>query len=151
MKFFSFRRQDCSQYGAVNSLKLVSQSESGQRGNLFLLSGHDDGQLILWSVVSSSEVILISIILDFENILWSIDFREDFRKKVNLTTFIKKGVEVKISLFLVSIFFKLHRIYSIFVEIHHPSKKKLCLNFLRGGGVEFFCYNFFCHNYPKGG
>ena len=90
-EIFSFRRQDCSQYGAVNSLKLVSQSESGQRGNLFLLSGHDDGQLILWSVVSSAEVILISIILDFENILWSIDFREDFRKKSKLNDIYQEG------------------------------------------------------------
>ena len=70
----------------------MSQSESGQRGNLFLLSGHDDGQLILWSVVSSSEVILISIILDFENILWSIDFREDFRKKSKLNDIYQEGV-----------------------------------------------------------
>ena len=55
-----------------------SESQSGSAGNKFLLSGHDDGQLILWSIISSSEVILISIILDFENILWSIDFSENF-------------------------------------------------------------------------
>ena len=65
------RRLDCSDYGAVNSVKLVSQGE-GDAPDL-LLSGHDDGQLSVWRILSCSNIILLSIISSFDNILWCID------------------------------------------------------------------------------
>ena len=64
-------RLDCTDYGAVNSVKLVSQGE-GDAPDL-LLSGHDDGQLSVWRIISCSNILLLSIISSFDNILWCID------------------------------------------------------------------------------
>ena len=59
-------RLDWSEFGAVNSVKLISQ------GELHLLSGHDDGQLVVCRV-SPESVSTVKIISQHENILWSID------------------------------------------------------------------------------
>ena len=60
-------RLDWSQFGAVNSVKLVSDD-----GELHLLSGHDDGQLVV-SRLSPGTVTTVKIISRHQDILWSID------------------------------------------------------------------------------
>ena len=65
------RRLDCTDYGAVNSLKLLSQS-AGVAPDC-LLGGHDDGQLTVWRITSCEDVILLRIVSSFDNILWCID------------------------------------------------------------------------------
>ena len=60
-------RLDWSEFGAVNSVKLISSGEE-----LHLLSGHDDGQLVV-SRVSPETVSTVKIISQHQNILWSID------------------------------------------------------------------------------
>ena len=64
------RRLDCSEYGAVNSVRLVPGDPRG------LLSGHDDGQLIVWSIRSPSDISMVRVITSFDNILWCIDFSD---------------------------------------------------------------------------
>jgi len=58
------KRLECSEYGAVDALKLFQN---------FLLSGHDDGQLIIWLVKSPHEVILVSTLVHHTDILWGLD------------------------------------------------------------------------------
>ena len=74
MNFSPFRRLDCSSYGAVNSVRLVSTDSAPSH----LLSGHDDGQLLVFRITSSSssgeaEVALAAVIAASTNILWCID------------------------------------------------------------------------------
>ena len=63
------KRLDCSEYGAVDALKLHMS---------FLLSGHDDGQLIVWLVKSKDEIILISTLVHHTDILWGLDISAKF-------------------------------------------------------------------------
>ena len=69
------RRLDCSDYGAVNSVRLVP---GGRGAPGHLLSGHDDGQLVIWSILSARVINLINVIAAFDNILWCIDFTDDY-------------------------------------------------------------------------
>ena len=69
------RRLDCSDYGAVNSVRLVSGDDGAPD---HLLSGHDDGQLVIFSILSARIVTLINVITAFDNILWCIDFSHEF-------------------------------------------------------------------------
>ena len=73
MNFSPCRRLDCSSYGAVNSVRLVSTDSAPSH----LLSGHDDGQLLVFRITSSSsreaEVALAAVIAASTNILWCID------------------------------------------------------------------------------
>ena len=73
MNFSPCRRLDCSSYGAVNSVRLVSTASAPSH----LLSGHDDGQLLVFRITSSSsreaEVALAAVIAASTNILWCID------------------------------------------------------------------------------
>ena len=69
------RRLDCSDYGAVNSVRLVPE---GHDAPGHLLSGHDDGQLVIWSIHSARIVTLVNIIAAFDNILWCIDFTDKY-------------------------------------------------------------------------
>ena len=68
------RRLDCSDYGAVNSVRLVPGAGDGPG---HLLSGHDDGQLVIWSIVSARLINLVNVIATFDNILWCIDFSDE--------------------------------------------------------------------------
>ena len=70
------RRLDCSDYGAVNSVRLVPRGHDDTPGHL--LSGHDDGQLVIWSILSARIVTLVNIIAAFDNILWCIDFTDKY-------------------------------------------------------------------------
>lgn len=63
------KRLDCSEYGAVNALKLFQG---------FLLSGHDDGQLIIWLVKSPDEIILLSTLVHHTDIVWGVDISNKF-------------------------------------------------------------------------
>ena len=65
------QRLDWSEFGAVNSVKLLSQ------GELHLLSGHDDGQLVV-SRVSPDTVTTVKIISQHQDILWSIDVTSQY-------------------------------------------------------------------------
>ena len=58
------KRLDCSEYGAVNALKLVDN---------FLLSGHDDGQLIIWLMKSLEDIITLSTLVHHTDIVWGLD------------------------------------------------------------------------------
>ena len=74
MNFSPCRRLDCSSYGAVNSVRLVSTDSAPSH----LLSGHDDGQLLVFRISSSgssreAEVALAAVIAASTNILWCID------------------------------------------------------------------------------
>ena len=69
------RRLDCSDYGAVNSVRLVPGAGDGPG---HLLSGHDDGQLVIWSIVSARLINLVNVIGTFDNILWCIDFSDEY-------------------------------------------------------------------------
>ena len=69
------RRLDCSDYGAVNSVRLVP-GDQGAPGHL--LSGHDDGQLVIWSILSARIINLVNVIAAFDNILWCIDFTDEY-------------------------------------------------------------------------
>ena len=76
MNFSPCRRLDCSSYGAVNSVRLVSTDSAPSH----LLSGHDDGQLLVFRITSSgssreAEVALelAAVIAASTNILWCID------------------------------------------------------------------------------
>ena len=69
------RRLDCSHYGAVNSVRLVP-GDQGAPGHL--LSGHDDGQLVIWSIISARVINLVSVNQQFRNILWCIDFSDEY-------------------------------------------------------------------------
>ena len=64
------QRLDWSEFGAVNSVKLMA----GDGGELHLLSGHDDGQLVISSVSQDQETVnTLKVISNHDNILWSID------------------------------------------------------------------------------
>ena len=62
------QRLDWSEYGAVNSVKLLA----GGGGEIHLLTGHDDGQLVV-SSVNTEAVNTLKVISHHDNILWSID------------------------------------------------------------------------------
>ena len=85
------RRLDCSDYGAVNSVRLVPGDE-GAPGHL--LSGHDDGQLVIWSIISARVINLVRINQQFSNILWCIDFSDEYvaacSEDTNITVFDKE-------------------------------------------------------------
>ena len=63
------KRLDCSHDGAVNSVKLVEYKED----QLFMLSGHDEGQLVVWRVHSPTNIGIRMLLNPYHNILWSID------------------------------------------------------------------------------
>ena len=65
------QRLDWSEFGAVNSVKLLSD------GELHLLSGHDDGQLVV-SRLSPGTVTTVKIISRHQDILWSIDVTSQY-------------------------------------------------------------------------
>ena len=69
MNFSPCRRLDCSSYGAVNSVRLVSTASAPSH----LLSGHDDGQLLVFRITKKVEVALAAVIAASTNILWCID------------------------------------------------------------------------------
>jgi len=58
------KRLECSEYGAVNALKLV---------NKYFLSGHDDGQLIIWQMNSLVDIITLSTLVHHTDIVWGLD------------------------------------------------------------------------------
>ena len=58
----------CSDYGAVNSIKLLEFN-----GVQFMLSGHDEGQLVIWKVHSTTNIGIWKISNPYQNILWCID------------------------------------------------------------------------------
>ena len=67
------QRLDWSEFGAVNSVKLMA----GDGVELLLLSGHDDGQLVV-SSVRQQAVNTLKILNHHDNILWSIDISSKF-------------------------------------------------------------------------
>ena len=69
------RRLDCSDYGAVNSVRLVP---GGGDGPGHLLSGHDDGQLVIWSIISARVINMVNVVATCDNILWCIDFSDEY-------------------------------------------------------------------------
>ena len=66
------QRLDWSEFGAVNSVKLLLSS-----GELHLLSGHDDGQLVV-SRVGPEAVTTVKILTQHRDILWSIDLTSQY-------------------------------------------------------------------------
>ena len=63
------KRLDCSEYGAVNALKLFKDS---------LLSGHDDGQLVIWLVKSPDQILPLSTLVHHTDIIWGLDISNQF-------------------------------------------------------------------------
>ena len=66
------QRLDWSEFGAVNSVKLLLSS-----GELHLLTGHDDGQLVV-SRVGPEAVTTVKILTQHRDILWSIDLTSQY-------------------------------------------------------------------------
>ena len=64
------RRLECSEYGAVNSLKFGGEN--------VLFSGHDEGQVMVWNVLSCEIIHLVKVIQDHSNITWCLDVTEKF-------------------------------------------------------------------------
>ena len=71
---YIFRRLDVSEYGAVNSIKILQSEDEDQ----FMLSGHDEGQIIVWRFQSPSNIVMRKIVNPFLNITWCIDFNSKF-------------------------------------------------------------------------
>jgi len=64
------KRLDCSDGGAVNSVKFGGEN--------LLFSGHDEGQVMIWTVLSCDIVNLVKVIEDHSNITWCLDISDKF-------------------------------------------------------------------------